>query len=175
MILYLVGFMGSGKSTIGSALAEKWQVPLIDLDAEIIRTAGCSIPEIFEREGELGFRHRERDALQAVCSTRMTRNPSLRRQPECIISLGGGAFIQEAIRQQIARTGISIWLKADFETCAARLREATDRPLFQSPTTARRLFDSRLPVYALADIHIETSGQLISAICGQIEQALQLQ
>jgi shikimate kinase len=105
----------------------------------------------------------------------MTPELSLRGQPECIVSLGGGAFIQEAIRQQIAHTGVSVWLKADFETCAERLQEATDRPLFQSPTTARSLFDSRLPVYALADIHIETSGQPIFAICGQIEQALQVQ
>ncbi|HNJ40932.1 MAG TPA: shikimate kinase, partial [Acidobacteriota bacterium] len=171
MILYLVGFMGSGKSTIGNALAEKWRIPLIDLDAEIIRAAGCSIPEIFEREGELGFRQRERETLQAVCATQVTPESVPDGQPECVISLGGGAFTQEAIRQQIATTGVSVWLKASFETCAARLRETTDRPLFQSPATAQTLFESRLPVYALANIEIETDGQPISVICAQIQQA----
>lgn len=147
--IVLVGLMGAGKSTIGRRLSSSLGVPFVDSDAEIIEAAGCSISDIFEGYGETIFR----DLEQRVILRLMTGSP-------CIVATGGGAFIQPAIRDAIAEKAISVWLKADLPVLLERVSRRDNRPLLKTGDKSeilQKLIDERYPIYAQADITIDSN------------------
>ena len=139
-LVFLVGFMGSGKTTVGQALATLMGWRFIDLDRMIEAREGQAIREIFERRGEPEFRRLEHDAI-AAC----------RELSETVIALGGGAFVAEANRALIGTLGTTVWLDCPLEVCLARIGDDPARPLLGGGEAMRALFDRRRPTYALAD------------------------
>jgi shikimate kinase len=144
----LVGMMGAGKSAVGRRLAASLDLPFIDADEEIEKAAGCPITDIFALHGEAAFRDGERRVIERLL-----------KQPICILATGGGAFMDAGIRAAIAESGISVWLNADVETLWQRVRRRSDRPLLNTENpkeTLEALVQTRYPVYAKADITIES-------------------
>lgn len=119
--IYLTGFMGSGKSTVGPAVAEALGWTFIDLDDAVVRAAGRPVPEIFEQEGEEGFRRREHDALMDAA-----------RREHVVVALGGGAIVDPVNRALVLETGVLVCLTARLVTLAERLTAtASNRPLLK--------------------------------------------
>jgi shikimate kinase len=117
--LVLVGMMGCGKSSVGRRVARALGRPFVDLDTAIERTARCRIPELFEREGEAGFRERESAELTAVLAT-----------PEpAVVATGGGAVLRAENRDAMRRRAVVVWLRARPDTLLARVGDGTGRPL----------------------------------------------
>ncbi|EEW26023.1 shikimate kinase [Rhodobacter ferrooxidans] len=148
----LVGMMGAGKSAVGTQLAKLLGVPFRDSDDEIVKAAQRSIPEIFARDGEPFFRARETEVLGRL----------VRGEP-CVLSTGGGAFLAPQNRALIGASGVSVWLRADLETLWQRVRHKTTRPLLHTPNpreTLRSLQAARDPVYALADLVVDSAPDL---------------
>jgi shikimate kinase len=145
--LFLVGFMGSGKSTIGRLVAGKMGWSFVDLDDDIERKAGKPIPEIFDREGEEAFRALETEALRE-------RIKEVRRGRPMVISLGGGTFAQKDNAELTAQYGVSIWLDCAWDRIERRVAQETHRPLARDPEKLRRLFDARRAAYTLAEHRI---------------------
>jgi shikimate kinase len=145
--LFLVGFMGSGKTTIGRRLSERLEVPLVDLDAEIERASGMTVRALFETGGEAAFRRHETLLLAAAAAL-----------PDCVVATGGGAFTMEENRRAIRGLGVSIFLDPPFETLRGRLEGKTDRPLFTSAEQAAALLAQRRPDYQQADLAVRLSG-----------------
>ena len=146
--IVLIGLMGAGKSTVGRRLAARLDLPFKDADAEIEAAAGMSISDIFAIHGEPDFREGERRVIGRLL-----------QEGPLVLATGGGAFMNADTRAQIATTGISIWLKAELEVLMRRLRKRSNRPLLQTPdpeSTLRQLMDVRQPVYALADVTVES-------------------
>ncbi len=146
--IVLVGMMGAGKTSVGKRLATKLGLPFVDVDAEIEAGAQLTIPEIFERFGEAYFRDGERKVIARLLNSR----------PQ-VLATGGGAFMNKTTRDNIASHSLSIWLKPDVEVLLARVRKRSNRPLLQTADpeqTLRRLLAERSPIYALADITIES-------------------
>jgi shikimate kinase len=144
----LVGMMGAGKTAVGRRLAAALDIPFVDADEEIEKAAGCSITDYFASYGEAAFRAGERRVIERLL-----------RQPTCILATGGGAFMDEGIRAAIRAMGISVWLKADLGTLWQRVRRRSDRPLLNTDNpkqTLETLIQTRYPVYATADITIES-------------------
>ena len=145
----LVGLMGAGKSTIGRRLASALGLNFIDSDQEIVEAAGCSISDIFEMYGEDIFRDLEKRVLLRLISN----------EP-CIIATGGGAFIQPEIREAIAGKATSIWLRADLEVLLERVSRRDTRPLLRTGDKSGilgKLMEERYPIYAQADITIDSN------------------
>lgn len=148
--IVLVGLMGAGKSTVGRRLAGELGLPFHDADQEIEKAAGCSISDFFERFGEPAFREGERRVIARLLAG-----------PRHVLATGGGAFMDPATRNIIRRLGISVWLKADIDLLMARVLKRPTRPLLKTAdprATMERLMKERYPVYAEADITIESSG-----------------
>ncbi len=146
--IVLVGMMGAGKTSVGKRLASKLGLPFIDADAEIEAGAQLTVPEIFERFGEPYFRDGERKVIARL----------LNSGPQ-VLATGGGAFMNKTTRENIAAHGVSVWLKPDLEVLAARVRKKSNRPLLQTADpeqTLRQLLEQRSPIYALADVTIES-------------------
>ena len=146
--LVLVGMMGAGKSSVGRKLALRLGLPFVDADTEIETAAGMTIPEIFRVRGEPEFRAGEARVIARLLET----------GPQ-ILATGGGAYMNPETRQLIAQKGISVWLKADFDVLMRRIKRRSDRPLLRTPdpaATLQRLIDERYPVYAAADVTIES-------------------
>ena len=149
------GFMGAGKTTAARETARLLKIPFLDSDDEIVRTRGLSIPEIFERDGEEGFRRIEAEVIAGLLSAKGS----------AIIALGGGAIMQERVRESIRSNGaLTVYLHASMECIWSRLESSTDRPLLGKPaesagsrfSKAARLFEQRLPVYEKeCDIRID--------------------
>ncbi|MDP4031620.1 MAG: shikimate kinase [Pseudorhodobacter sp.] len=162
----LVGMMGAGKTAVGTQLARLLGVPFRDSDDEIVKAAQRSIAEIFERDGEALFRAREGEVLTRL----VTGAP-------CVLSTGGGAFLAEANRRIIAAHAVSVWLRADLELLWQRVRHKTTRPLLHTPNpheTLRRLYEARTPVYALADLTVDSRPDLsIEDMARRVQDALQ--
>lgn len=149
MTLVLVGLMGAGKSCIGKRLAQHFGLPFVDADQEIERAAGCTIAEIFERHGEPHFRDGERRVIARLLE-----------QPPHVLATGGGAFMDARTRETIRERGISIWLRADLELLLRRTARRSNRPLLNNGdrrATLERLIAARHPVYAEADIVIDSN------------------
>ncbi len=143
----LVGMMGAGKTSVGKRLAAKLGLPFVDADAEIEAGAQLTISEIFERFGEAYFREGERKVI-----ARLLKGGPL------VLATGGGAFMNATTRDNIARSGVSIWLKPSFDVLLARVRKKSNRPLLKTADpeqTLRQLLEERSPTYALADFTIE--------------------
>ena len=144
--IVMIGMMGAGKTSIGKRLAARLGTAFVDADTEIETAAGMSIPEIFARHGEAYFRDGERRVIARL----LAGGPK-------VIATGGGAYMNARTREEIARLGISVWLKADFDVLLRRVRKRTNRPLLQTANpeaTLRRLMEDRYPVYAAADLTV---------------------
>jgi shikimate kinase len=137
--------MGAGKSSVGRRLAKRLGWRFIDLDDEIERREGRQIARIFREDGEPYFRNLESLCLQDVSSSN-----------NAVVALGGGAFINAQNRDLIEKTGLSIWLKVSFANVAGRVKIDGTRPKFGDKDQAERLYESRVPFYALAKVHIST-------------------
>lgn len=162
--IVLVGLMGAGKSTIGRRLANALGIPFVDSDSEIVEAAGCSISDIFEGYGEPIFRDLERRVILRL----MTGEPS-------VVATGGGAFIQPAIREEIAKKAISVWLKADLPVLLERVSRRDNRPLLKTGDKSeilQKLIDDRYPVYASADITINSNHGSHESVVEDIIAAL---
>jgi len=163
--LILTGFMGTGKTTVGQALAKELQRPFVDMDARIEAQAGKSIPRIFAEDGESAFRQME----AALCA-------ELGRQEGLIIATGGGALINPANREALQHNGTILCLEADPDDILRRVREAdgdavTSRPLLAVPdprAEIARLLALRRAAYRAIPWHVETTGR---AVAGIVEQA----
>jgi thiamine-phosphate diphosphorylase len=145
--VFLVGFMGSGKTAVGRRVAERLGVPFVDVDEEIERASGKTIRALFEESGEAEFRAREAAYLEGVAGL-----------PEAVVATGGGAFCFEGNRAAIARLGLSVSLDAPLAAIHARLASKTDRPLFRSPEQLAALYAERAPFYRMAAIQVGLSG-----------------
>lgn len=163
--IVLVGMMGAGKTSVGRRLASVLGVPFRDADAEIETAAGCSINEIFERFGEPAFRAGERKVISRL----------LGESPH-ILATGGGAFIDPETRARIHETAISIWLRANVDLLLERVKRKDNRPLLRntdSRTALMRLISEREPVYAQADIVVESDDGPHDTVVKRIISALQ--
>jgi shikimate kinase len=160
----LVGMMGAGKTSVGRRLANVLGVPFRDADAEIEVAAGCSINEIFERFGEPAFRAGERKVIARLLG-----------EPPHILATGGGAFMDSETRARIKDEAISIWLKANIELLLERVTRKDTRPLLRNTdnrTALERLLKEREPIYAQADIMIESDDGPHDAVIKRILAAL---
>ena len=144
MKIYLVGFMGSGKTTVGRELAARIDAPFFDLDELIESAEKTSIKDIFAAHGEPYFRKRERDLL------RSTRNLE-----SAVIATGGGTFTFDENIQFIQSEGMSIYLSAPYALLRARVGSKEDRPLFRDDVTAHELYANRIRYYRMSDLTID--------------------
>jgi len=136
VIVYLVGMPGSGKSTVGAELAGRLGVPFVDLDVEIARRDGRSITEIFEADGEAGFRALEaKELLEAS-----THDPA-------VIACGGGVVLEPANRITLRNTGTCVFLDVPLDVLAARVPPDADRPLIRAAGDLERILAEREPLY----------------------------
>ncbi len=157
-LIFLLGFMGAGKSTVGPLLAKELGWPFVDLDTVIEAGQGMTVREIFENSGEPFFRGIERAALAEVAKT----------EP-AVIALGGGTFAQESNRDFIRSTGgTTIWLDCPLEELRRRCEAVENRPLFRDAESFARLFAERLPYYRLAEHHVPAGSLAPEEIVRQI-------
>ena len=159
--LYLVGFMGSGKSTVGRALADELGWSFFDLDDEIESQSGSKISEIFDRQGETVFRAIEAQALAKRVKSVQSGRPQ-------VIALGGGALMREESFELITNNGVVVWLDAPFELIEKRVAAESHRPLARDPQRLRELFEIRKPRYAMADYRIEAPEEEVQATVRRI-------
>jgi shikimate kinase len=162
--LVLVGMMGAGKSSVGRKLGQRLALPFVDADTEIEAAAGMSIPEIFQVRGEADFRAGEARVVARL----------LEGGPQ-VLATGGGAFMNPDTRRLIAQKGVSIWLRAEFDVLMKRIKRRSDRPLLHTAdpgATLQALIDERYPVYALADIMIDSRDVLHDVIVDELIVAL---
>ncbi|MEQ1889545.1 MAG: shikimate kinase [Alphaproteobacteria bacterium] len=153
-VIVLIGLMGAGKSTVGRRLATRLGVNFLDTDTEIETAAGMTIPEIFEKHGEPAFRRGETRVIERLLQDMSKANP-----PGGVLATGGGAYMNPETRDNIARYGVSVWLRADIELLLRRVARRNNRPLLkqgEARETMFRLRDERYPVYALADIVVDS-------------------
>ena len=150
--LFLTGFMGSGKSTVGRLLADEMGWQFIDLDELIEREQGAAISEIFSSRGEDEFRRIEHEAL------RLQLRAAERSQPR-VVALGGGAFAEERNRLLLAPMGTVVWLDAPLELLLARVARENHRPLAHDPVKFAELYQSRRPSYAEADFRVDAGAE----------------
>jgi len=163
--LVLVGLMGAGKSTIGRRLAHSLELNFVDADNEIIEAAGCSISDIFAMYGESIFRDLEQRVLLRLAGSEA-----------CVIATGGGAFINPVIRGAIKEKAISVWLNADLDVLVERTSRRDTRPLLKTGDKndiLRKLIDERYPIYAEADITIDSNAGMHETVVEKILVALQ--
>ncbi len=147
--IYIAGFMGSGKSTVGRMLADRLGWDFVDVDEEIERAEQVPISRIFEERGEPEFRRIETETMK-----RWVRR--IEGGMPMVVALGGGAFVHAGNYELIANHGISIWLDCSFEEISRRLSEqAHDRPLARDPEKFRQLYDDRRPAYSKADFRVD--------------------
>ena len=162
--LYLVGMMGSGKTSTGRPLAEQLGYGFVDADAVIEQAAGCSIPEIFERDGEAGFRALESQVLNAIG-----------QRHSLVVATGGGVVTQQE-NWGLLHSGIVVWLDVVPEQLMQRLRaDSTVRPLLQTddPDAAlNALLNQRRPLYAEADLTVVINQETPLAVADGILQLL---
>lgn len=166
--IVLVGLMGAGKSSIGKRLAKELNVPFMDSDNVIAEAAACSISDIFEIYGETIFRDLEKRVLVRL----------LTEEPPSVIATGGGAFLNESIRQIIKEKAVSVWLKADLEVLYERVSRKRTRPLLERGDKREilsRLMVEREPFYSQADITIYSDdGAHESVVMNAVEKLADL-
>ena len=162
--LVLVGLMGAGKTTVGRRVAAALDLPFADADQEIEAAAGCTISEIFERHGEPAFRDGERKVIARLL-----------KGPVSVLSTGGGAFMDPETRRKIKEKGTSIWLRAGLDLLMERVSRRPNRPLLQQDDPRKvmeRLMEERYPVYAEADIIVDSGDGPHEAVVNKIMDAL---
>lgn len=148
-LIYLIGFMGAGKSSVGLVLAEQMGWPFVDLDTIIEAGQGATIRQIFEQAGEPFFRNIEHAALVEV----------IRKEP-AVIALGGGTFVQRPNFELVRQTGgATIWLDCPIEELWQRCSTMDNRPLFRDRESFFKLYEQRLPYYRQAEFRIASGGR----------------
>lgn len=160
--LYLVGFMGTGKTTVGRSLAQRLHMTFIDVDTEIERRVGMTIAELFDREGEAAFRQREREFI-------MTGHPA----SGCIVSCGGGLVMQPGMIAELRRRGVVICLTASVETILQRTQANRNRPLLNVDDPAARIREMlmrREPVYREAGTQVLTDFRPLAEIVAHVQR-----
>jgi shikimate kinase len=162
--LYIVGFMGSGKSTVGRGLAKHLGWRFADLDEDIEAREQMPITQIFDERGEEDFRRVEHDALKRRVS-------DIARGVPWVLAVGGGCFAQPRNFDLITNHGLSLWLDAPLEIIRSRVAHSTSRPLARDPQKFEELYHARLPSYQKADYRIEVGH---AGSPGAIESILQL-
>lgn len=145
--IYLVGFMGSGKSTIGRLLAERLGWSFFDTDEEIEAAGRMTVAEIFAARGEPEFRRIETEIVRRHVAW-------VERGRPAVLALGGGAFVEPSNRELLLNNGVTVWLDCPFEVVNRRVAQASHRPLARDPEKFAALYDSRREVYRLADARI---------------------
>jgi len=160
----LVGLMGAGKTSVGRKLAETLDLPFVDADEEIAEAAGCSIDDIFELYGEAAFR----DVEERVIHRLLDQGPQ-------VLATGGGAFMNPKTRALIAEHAVSVWLRAGLDVLVRRTRRRGGRPLLKTDdpeATLRMLMDERYPIYAEADVVIDSDDEGPEVTARSITEAL---
>jgi shikimate kinase len=148
-LIYLIGFMGAGKSSVGAILAEQMGWPFVDLDTVIEAGQGATIRQIFEQAGEPFFRQIEHAALVEV----------IKKEP-AVIALGGGTFVQKPNFDLVRQTrGATIWLDCPIEELWQRCSTMDNRPLFRDRESFVKLYEQRLPYYLQAEFRVQTGGR----------------
>lgn len=163
-VIVFVGLMGAGKTAIGKRVAQLLGLPFVDSDHEIEAVSRMTIPELFETYGEPEFRALEQRVIERLL-----------REGPCVVSTGGGAFMNAQTRNAIAARGVSLWLKAELDLLMERVGRNQNRPLLKNPDprgVMQRLMDERYPVYAQADITMETRDANREIIADEALQAL---
>jgi shikimate kinase len=164
--IFLVGMMGAGKSTVGRVLAERLGRDFVDLDNSIVAEAGRPIPEIFDTEGESGFRKREQAALGTVIGG------------SAVVALGGGTLSEPAAAAQVAAAGVAVYLRASPEELASRLSDSRQRPLLagldaeQRVARLRSILEERHASYEEAVHTVDVAGRDVDDIASEIAQAV---
>ena len=163
--IVLIGMMGVGKSSVGRRLSARLAIPFVDADTEIEKAAGMSIADIFSQHGEEYFRSGEARVIARL----------LEGGPQ-VLATGGGAFMNPKTRDAIRAKGVSVWLKAELDVLMRRInKRRNDRPLLQTADpgeTLRALLVEREPVYAQADLTVQSREVAHDAIVADIMTAL---
>ena len=163
--VFLVGFMGSGKSTVGRIVAERLDLPFVDLDGAIERRAGMSVSDIFATHGEPGFRDLEHDELALLGDAARS-----------VVACGGGVVIEDRDRILLRRLGTVVYLRVTADEALARIGSTDGRPLLTGAdpvALGRTLLASRERLYeAVADIMVDTSGLSPDRVADAVEAAL---
>jgi shikimate kinase len=163
--IFLVGPMGSGKSAVGRQLAQRLGLTFVDSDAEIEARTGVDVACIFDREGEAGFRSRERDVIDL-----------LTRQPRSLVATGGGAVLDALTRERLRSRGCVVYLRTSVDQQLARTRRSTHRPLLDTPdprATLQRLMLQRAGLYEeTADLTVDTDGRKVKTVVDEIVRRL---
>lgn len=159
--IYLIGFMGVGKTTVAAELSRRMELPTRDTDEEMVRHYGCTVNEMFARWGEAVFRQRETEMLLR-----------LSRETASVISCGGGIALRKENVACMKDYGTVVWLTASPDTILSRLAKDESRPLLQgkkNPADIAKLMEQRLPYYeAAADVSISVDGRSPRDICNEI-------
>ena len=156
----LIGLMGAGKTSVGRCLALRLDLNFIDADDEIVKAAGCSIPEIFDVYGEKAFRDVEERVIKRLIG-----------EGQIVLATGGGAYMASGTRSYIKTHAISVWLRADLKTLVDRTSRRRGRPLLNagSPNKIlKNLMDIRYPIYGDANIIVDTGQEGIEATVNKI-------
>ena len=161
MIIYLVGMPGSGKSSVGPALAERLGVPFVELDREVERAAGKSVREIFAEDGEARFRELEAAALVAASA----QDPS-------VVSCGGGVVLEPANRVTLRASGEVVFLDVPIEVLEARVAPAADRPLIRERGDLARLYSERRSLYREFAAHVVDGTGSIDEVADRVREEL---
>jgi shikimate kinase len=159
--IYLVGFMGCGKSVVGSELARRLGWSFFDIDSEIEAQQGVTISSIFDTRGEEVFRRMETEAIRKHIQMIQSGAPT-------VVALGGGAFTRQQNYDLLENNGITIWLDCPLPLIKKRLEGSTDRPLARDPSKFELLYWTRRESYARADYRIDISGDDPSDAVGAV-------
>jgi len=162
--IVLIGLMGAGKTAVGRRLANRLDLPFVDADTEIEVAAGASIGEIFAEHGENYFRQGERKVIMRL----------LEGGPQ-VLATGGGAYMNADTRAAIKARGLSIWLKAELKVLLKRVGRRGNRPLLAGGDpegVMKRLMDERYPIYAKADVTVESRDVPHDVIVSAVIDAL---
>jgi len=162
--IVLVGMMGAGKTTVGRRLAAKLGRHFVDSDEEVEKAAGMTIEDIFKAHGEADFR-----AGEVRVIARLLKDPDL------VLGTGGGAFVNTETRALVKSSALSVWIKADFELLFSRVQRRSNRPLLKTPNprqTLQDLIEKRYPIYAEADVTVESRDVPHDVIVGAVIDAL---
>lgn len=167
-VIFLVGFMGAGKTSVGKLLAKRLHRRFVDLDDLVVAREGRSIARIFDEAGESGFRSRESAALQQLLT-------ELKSSGEAVVALGGGALSQPENRAAAQRSGFpKIFLDAPveelFQRCAS---QDLARPLRKDLISFRELYLSRLPYYSAAAMRVDTGNKSVAQVCSEVYSLLE--
>jgi shikimate kinase len=165
--IILIGFMGSGKSSVAPRLATRLGYPLVDLDSRIVQESGfATIPLFFADKGEVAFRDLEAKVAH-----------SLRDTERVVISTGGGIIGRHSNMEDLRHSGgVVVFLKTTFEEIQRRVSDMSTRPLFKNPEQAAALYEARLPLYTkYADIIVSTDGKTPDEVCNEIAIQIEAQ